>query len=254
MDAVSRLAAIVESSDDAIIAKDMDGKITAWNFGAQQMYGYTAKEAIGRSFAFLIPPENSGEGAVILEKIRRGERFAAHETTRVCKDGRRISVSMRFAPLRDGSGALVGASAIARDITSILRGDEALRRSVAELQRSQEIARVGSYRLDIPADHYACTPVMDEVFGIDGSYPHTVPGWLALVHPQDREAVGRYFAEEVVAKRRPFDRQYRIVRPSDHVVRWIHGRGLLEFGPDGSPQALFGTIHDITDSKQSEEA
>ncbi|GEM_PF-2403815 len=113
----AQLAAIVESSEDAILSKTLDGIITSWNRAAERLYGYTAAEVIGRSVALLVPPDRPDELATILTRLRRGERLESYETVRVCKDGTRLDVSVTISPVRDASGVIVGASAIARDIT-----------------------------------------------------------------------------------------------------------------------------------------
>ena len=113
----ARLASIVDSSDDAIIGKTLDGIITSWNFGAQEMYGYTADEVVGESITILAPPERFDEVPKILEKIRQGERIRHFETERVAKSGRRLTVSLTISPIIDGQNKIIGASAIARDMT-----------------------------------------------------------------------------------------------------------------------------------------
>jgi PAS domain S-box-containing protein len=121
------LAAIVDSSEDAVIGKTLDGIITSWNAGAQRMYGYTAAEVCGRSITLLMPPESPEEIASILTRIRRGEYIAPYETVRMRKDGSRIDISLTVSPIHDAAGRLVGASAIARDITAQKRAAKALR-------------------------------------------------------------------------------------------------------------------------------
>ena len=111
-------AAIVESSDDAILAKDRDGIITSWNPAAQRMYGYTPEEAIGQPISILIPEHRSGEEYRILKRILSGERVDHYETERVAKDGRQLVVSLSVAPIRDAEGEITGAAVIARDITA----------------------------------------------------------------------------------------------------------------------------------------
>lgn len=123
----ARLAAIVESSDDAIVGKDLDGTITSWNAGAERIYGYSAREALGRPIAFLAPPERAGEIATILERLRKGEHIDHFKTRRLRKDGREIVVSVSISPVRDAAGKVIAASAIARDITEQERLEGLLR-------------------------------------------------------------------------------------------------------------------------------
>jgi PAS domain S-box-containing protein len=111
------LAAIVESSDDAIVSKDLDSTIMTWNGGAERIFGYTRDETIGRSITMLLPPEHLHEEDHILATLRRGERIDHFETVRVGKDARRVDVSISVSPIRDAMGSIVGAAKIARDIT-----------------------------------------------------------------------------------------------------------------------------------------
>jgi PAS domain S-box-containing protein len=126
-EAQARLAAIVESSDDAIVSKTVDGVIRSWNAGAERLFGYAPDEVIGRSITLIIPPERLDEEHEILARIARGERVDHFETVRVTKHGRRIVISLTVSPVRDGAGRVVGASKVARDITDRKRAEEALR-------------------------------------------------------------------------------------------------------------------------------
>src|SRR5580765_7443886 len=108
-EAQAYLAAIVESSDDAIISKDLQGTITSWNKAAERIFGYSAQEAIGQSVLMLIPAERSAEEPEILHKIVRGERIEHFETVRVGKDGRKIPVSVTISPIKESTGKIIGA-------------------------------------------------------------------------------------------------------------------------------------------------
>ena len=123
----ARLAAIVESSDDAIISKTLDGTITSWNKGAERIYGYSAEETVGRSISMLVPPDRPGEIPRILESLRRGKKIEHFETVRLTKGGRRLYISLTVSPIRNSVGDIVGASTIARDITERRRSEDALR-------------------------------------------------------------------------------------------------------------------------------
>src|ERR1041385_2593799 len=115
-DPTLRLAAIVESSDDAIVSKDLNGIITSWNKGAEDLFGFTADEAIGRSITMVIPADRLSEEDMVLGRIRRGERVEHFETIRRRKDGTLVPVSLAVSPIRDADGTVVGASKIARNI------------------------------------------------------------------------------------------------------------------------------------------
>ena len=126
-------AAIVASSDDAIISKDLNSIITSWNRGAERMFGYTAREAVGRSVTMLIPADHADEEAMILDRIRQGKTVDHYETVRQRKDGTLVDISLTISPIKDAQGRVVGASKIARDITERKRAEEALRVSEAQL-------------------------------------------------------------------------------------------------------------------------
>lgn len=129
------LSAIVDSSDDAIISKSLDGIITSWNKSAERVFGYTADEAIGQPVTILIPPDRLQEEPEILSRLRRGERVDHFETIRRCKDGRLLDISLTISPVRDGSGKIIGASKVARDITENKRMRVELQRTNALLEQ-----------------------------------------------------------------------------------------------------------------------
>ena len=129
------LAAIVESSDDAIIGKDLDGFIQSWNSGAVKIFGYSAAEMVGRSITVLIPTERRGEEKCILEKIRSGESVRHFQTVREAKNGRRIDVSVTVSPIKDSKGRIVGASKVARDVSQRKVAEDEIRRLNAELEQ-----------------------------------------------------------------------------------------------------------------------
>jgi PAS domain S-box-containing protein len=137
-EAREQLASIVESSEDAIVSKTLDGVIRTWNTGAERLFGHTRAEAVGRSITIIIPPERLAEGHDILARIRGGERVEPFETVRVAKDGRRIDVSLTVSPVRDGNGHVIGASKIVRDVTGRRRAEEALRLQDRAIQAASE--------------------------------------------------------------------------------------------------------------------
>jgi PAS domain S-box-containing protein len=133
----AHLAAIVESSDDAIVSKTLQSVILSWNKGAERLFGYAAEEAIGQPITMLIPPDRLGEEEQILERIVRGERIEHFETVRVCKDGRRVDISLTISPIRNAEGAIVGASKVARDISD----RRMLEARNVELREREQLAR-----------------------------------------------------------------------------------------------------------------
>ncbi|MBI4271524.1 MAG: MASE1 domain-containing protein [Candidatus Rokubacteria bacterium] len=148
--ALARVAAIIESSDDAIIGTTLDGVITSWNAGAERLYGYTAREVVGRwPVALIIPRELDSELAQILERLRRGERVEHYQTVRMAKDGRRIDVSITVSPVRDAAGRIVGAASITRDITH-RKEMEAVTRERDTLRSVASLAAAAAHEINNP--------------------------------------------------------------------------------------------------------
>ena len=177
------LASIVESSDDAILSKDLDGLITSWNSGAERMFGYTAEEMIGRPVSTLAPPERAGEMTDLLARIERGERVDHFETVRRTKNGNLIQVSVTISPIRDANGRIIGASKIVREITAQVRARE-------QIAEQRERLRV------------TLNSIGDGVLTTDAA------GHVSYLNPVAEQLTG-WPAEEAVG--RPLDEVFRIV-------------------------------------------
>ena len=148
-----RLAAIVESSDDAIISKTLDGIITTWNIGAERMFGYRADEVIGKPITILIPPDSLDEEPAILSRLRKGERIEHYETVRMRKDGSLLDVALTVSPVKDGNGKIIGASKISRDITE--RKKAAIEKE--QLLEAERAARTEAERVSLTKDEFLAT-------------------------------------------------------------------------------------------------
>jgi len=163
----ARLAAIVESSEDAIVSKTLDGIVTSWNAAAERIFGWKAEEMIGQPILKLIPEQLQYEEAQILAKLRAGERIERYETVRKRKDGERLEISLTISPVRDKNGVIVGAAKIAHDITARRRAEKELRareteldtlaRERAQILESERAARSEAERLSHMKDEFLAT-------------------------------------------------------------------------------------------------
>jgi PAS domain S-box-containing protein len=141
-----------------------------------------------------------------------------------------------------------------RDVTRRIKTEEALKESRRILKTEQAIAGMGTYVLDITNGKWESSDILDDIFGIDNNYHRTVEGWANIVHPLDRQMMVDYFTKEVLGNHLRFDKEYRILRPSDGQTKWVHGFGDLDFSEGGSPAKMLGAIIDITNKKMAEEA
>lgn len=146
----------------------------------------------------------------------------------------------------------ITATRAAQELEAIIRMDELQERELF-FRTSQRAANIGSYRADLIAGTWRSSEVLDDIFGIDDQYPKTVQGWLEFVHPEDREMMGDYLRDHVIAQGHPFDKEYRIIRRADGDVRWVLGLGEVTRGDSGNVEAMYGTIQDITRRKRAEE-
>ena len=250
-DAEQRLAAIVHTSQDAIVGKTLDGIIRSWNQGAEQIFGWKAAEIIGKPVTTLIPPERHDEERQILSRLAKGLRIEHFETVRVTKDGRRLDVSLTISPIRNAEGVIIGASKIARDVTPQRRAVAEVELGAIRLQLALEAARLGDWSWDIASDVLTMSARAAALFGISPGPNLTWTHLQQLIHPDDRERTN-LAVQQAVATRADYEMEYR-VRPAGSQDRWILAKGRAQYSPiDGSPQSMFGVVQDITDRKRLE--
>ena len=244
------LAAIVDSSDDAIVSKTLDGIITSWNKSAERIFGFTAEEAIGQHITLIIPSDRHAEESDIIDRLRRGERIDHFHTLRRRKDGTLLDVSLTISPVRDSSGRVVGASKVARDITEQKRVEH-------ELLESEQRFRVIT----------DASPLMVWMSGTDKLCYYFNKGWLDFVgrtleqesgngwaenvHPEDFDRCLQIYVSNFDA-RRPFEMEYRI-RHHTGRYRWILDRAVPRYSPDGTFEGYVGGCLDIHDQKEAAE-
>ena len=249
----SRLAAIVESSEDAIISKDFNGIITSWNAGAERIFGYTEQEAVGKSITLIIPQELRSEEAQILKRLRAGVRIEHFETERVTKDKKRLTVSLTISPVRDASGKMVGASKTARDVTQSREVEMALRESEQRMRFSLEAANFGSWNWDVLTGKVQWSENMERIHGQSaGSFAGNFESFVQCIRKEDRSQVQEAIQRAMDGDGK-YHSEYRQVR-EDGTVGWMEARGRVIRDASGRPVRLMGVCMDISERKRAEEA
>jgi len=244
------LAAIVASSDDAIISKNLDGIITSWNKSAERIFGYTPEEAIGQHITLIIPAERHTEESDILARLRRGERVDHFHTIRRRKDGSLLEVSLTISPVRDLAGRVIGASKVARDISEQKQVERALRESE---QRFRMITDASPIMVWLSGTDKLCYYFNKGWLDFVGRTleQESGNGWAENVHPEDFDRCLQIYVSNFDA-RRPFEMEYRM-RHHTGQYRWILDRGVPRYAPDGTFEGYVGGCLDIHAQKEAAE-
>jgi PAS domain S-box-containing protein len=242
------LSALIDSADDAIISKTLDGIITSWNKGAERIFGYRAEEVIGKPVLILIPPDHYNEEPEILSRIKAGERVEHYETIRVRKDGSLVDISLTISPIRKTDGQIIGASKIARDISALKRTEETLRRSENQLRLiTDALPALISY---VDREH--------RYSFVNQAYT----GWFGLA-PEDfvgkhlRDIIGEAAYAAVLPKmERAFAGEaveFEQLMPYPEGERNIHVNYVPDFDEaTGKVRGFFGLVQDVSESKKAE--
>jgi PAS domain S-box-containing protein len=248
MEARLRLATIVESSDDAIIGQDIDGTVTDWNKGAEQLYGYSAGEVIGKPISLLVPPDRAGDVAEIMEALRRGNPVRHNETVRQKKDGTRIEVSLTASPIISADGRIVGASAIDRDITERKRAEDAVKESEARYRRIVETTNEGIWLIDSKLHTSFVNRQMAQMLGYE---PETMLG---------RSVFDFSFPEDIDRKKQILQRRQQGLREQieERLLRqdgselWVRIAATPIFKDNGEFDGALAMVSDITERKRAD--
>lgn len=214
--------------------------------------GYKREEVIGRPFSDIMTPKSA---SLVPERfstfIKNGE---IHDLIfeMIRKDGTIITVSYNGNAGYDEKGNFRQTYCIFHDVTEQNKEEAALREREFFFKESQRAGNVGSYKFVINDNQWTSSTVLDHIFGVDPHYPKTFEGWLQLIHPDDREKMNKYFQEQILLKGLTFDKEYRIVRPSDGQLRWVHGVGQLVYNDQSQLSEMYGIIQDITERKETD--
>jgi PAS domain S-box-containing protein len=248
-----RCAAIVESSDDAIIATDLHATVTSWNKGAERLFGYSASEAIGKSISIVSTADNLNDVQEIRMKIMNGEAVKHYETVRRKKDGTHVEISLTVSPIVDAQGRIVGASGIARDITLRKLAERELSKTNERLNLTMEAGRIGGWEWDIKSGRSFWFGQKPAHLGTSAEFRSGSPQrFWDRVHPEDRgwlqEAV-----QTAMRNHTPLTLEFRVVWP-DGTVHWLRSQAQFVYGTDGQAERMLGVSADITEGKLAEEA
>jgi PAS domain S-box-containing protein len=246
----SRLAAIVESADDAIYGSTLTGIITSWNAGAARMYGYGPEEIVGRSATLLVPPDKRDEVPRILQQLQRGESLTHLETVRVRKDGTRIEISLSVSPIRNALGDVIGGSIIARDITERKKAERVLRESEERYRSLFNGVPVGLYRATPSGEILEANDAMIRMLGCPDRKTFLARGAANLyVDPQARVRWIESLSREGTVS--GFESQ---LRRYDGTTMWARSSARAVHDGAGRVAYFEGAVEDITGSKRAEEA
>ena len=249
-EAQARLAAIVQSSEDAIFGKSLTGEILTWNAGAERMYGYSASEAVGQSVEMLVPDDRRKEFERIMARLRNGEKLEPLETVRLRKDGRKIVVSLAVSPLRDGAGRLIGGSTITRDITERKRTEQLVRRSEARFRQLFEVAADAMFLIDRRGTILEVNPAGAALVGVKDPAALRGINIGELLPPRELESARQYLRD--LLHDRPIVEPFEIhLEPASSDRRFLHVRSrvIREEGTDPYVQVI---ARDVTPEKESQ--
>jgi PAS domain S-box-containing protein len=199
--------------------------------------GYSLEDTLGRNACDFIEPGYREIARKCIERVFDTGQADFYEAVAAGPNGSSSSYETYVGPVRVGD-QVVAVRLVSNDISRRKRAEEALIERETRLLEAQEVASLGFYVPDIATGRWTSSLVLDRIFGIPDDYSKTLEGWDDLVHPDERQAMLDYFLKEVVGGRRPFDREYRIVRYGDKEVRWVHGLGRLQFNEDGQPVSM----------------
>ena len=245
-------AAIVESSDDAIISKTLDGIVTSWNRSAERIFGYTAEEMIGAHITRIVPPDRLDEEPKILDRLKRGERIDHFETKRITKDGRLLDISLSISPVTNSKGIIIGASKIARDITLQKKAAQQIRENEERLRLAIEGADLGTFIWDMINNEFNFSERLANIYGYSKSGLLSYNDLLETIDGEDRSIADWSFKNAL--KTGVLKYEVRIVLPVDtQPIRWVRLNAKILFDEKQVPVKVQGIVMDITDQKKAKE-
>lgn len=253
-----RFRTTLYSIGDGVITTDALGNVQMMNDIAEQLTGWSQAEAVGKLLEEVFPIINEDTRKTVEIPVRRVLREGvvvglANHTMLIAKDGTERPIADSAAPIRSESSEIIGVVLVFRDQTHEREAERILQESEFFFRESQRAATIGSYNFNISTGIWTSSEVLDQIFGIDKDYPRDIDGWESLIYPDDLSMMDHHLSVEVIALKKTFNKEYRIIRKSDGALRWVHGLGQLMLDKNGTPVSMIGTIQDITKRKKSEE-
>lgn len=249
---LTRFEAIVQSSEDAIISKNLDGIIKSWNPAAEKLFGYTEAEMINQPIIRLIPEDRISEEFTILDNIRNGCKVENFETKRITKSGKLIDISITISPIKNARGEIIGASKIAHDITERKALNEALLKSEERLRMASEVTKLGAWEFHPQSKKMIWSAETKAIYGFSDTWEPENDIVVEHTFPADREFAAREVMKVMDPENKDaFKLEYRIIRNTDKQVRWVRAQGKVFFDENKTPFRFIGTMLDITEEKEA---
>jgi diguanylate cyclase (GGDEF)-like protein/PAS domain S-box-containing protein len=245
---------IFDGALEGMFQVTIDGQVLTVNPALARMMGYESPQDTQASIKNVARDvwEYQDERSIYLKKLLAAGAVQGFECRFKRKDGTTVWVSVNSRVVLGADGQAHYHEGFLIDITDRKRIEQSLREIAESLEEAQRIGDLGSYVLDITAGVWTSSAALDELFGIDKGYDRSVAGWLALIHPDDRGRMSAHATDVASGREKKLDREYRIIRHSDHAERWVHGLGRIEFDAQGNLRTLRGVIKDITARKMGE--
>lgn len=254
MESEMKYRSLVETAQELVWKCDANARFTYLNPAWEKTHGYTLDEMLGKSFSEFQRPEIFERDLIEFSRHMAGGYVKEYETNHLAKDGRELTLLFNAIPVIDFNGNIIGTQGTAVDITERKLAEKKLQESEKYLKETQIIANLGTYTMDITSGKWVSSEVLDSIFGIDPDFDRSIEGWASIIHPEWQKIMTDYFIHDVIGNKTKFNKEYKIIRISDKEERWLHGIGDLKFNDSNQPVNMIGTISDITERKQAEEA
>jgi len=252
------LSITLHSIGDGVISTDKNGLITSMNPIAEEMCGWKLADALGKSLTEVFVIVNSETRKSIESPVNKVLELGkivglANHTKLISKTGKEYHIADSAAPIKNKEGVISGVVLVFSDVTEKYQSEAALLEREEYLKQTQIIAQLGTYKFDIVNNCWSSSPVLDIIFGIEPNHDKSFEGWASIIHPDWQKIMTDYFVNEVIGNKFKFNKEYKIIRKSDGVERWVHGLGEVYCDENQQPLRMIGTIQDITDRVTAEE-